>query len=82
VADNGPNNGRVTNAILATKLDIMHDDIQEVCARLNSNEKRIRAVEQEQVRQSERIGIFGMINAGWSVAVAAVSGAIAATFGK
>lgn len=76
MADNAPNNGRVTNAILGTKLDALHEDVKHLCAQCETRDVRLRAVEQEQAKQSERMGIFGIINAGWSVFVAAIAGYI------
>ena len=81
----------ITLAVLGNKVDNLtvtvhnfvveqrkYNDEQRQCNQRQDND--IGALKIEQAKQSERIGIFGIINAGWSALVAAVSGVIAATF--
>ena len=46
-----PTNNRVTNAILLTKIDAMHEDVKGISARLDAHDTRIRTLEQEQAKQ-------------------------------
>jgi hypothetical protein len=74
VANNG--NARVTNAILATKIDAMHEDVRGVCLRLDAHDARIRALEQEQRAIKERVGLFAGLQVGVSAVFASIAGFI------
>lgn len=55
-------NGRVTMAVLATRLDALTEEIrrlrQDVCDRLDDHEARLRDTERRVVAQEQRLGLF------------------------
>lgn len=73
-------NGRVTRAILATKLDALNDKVDEYRAEVNEwrgdTETRVRALELEQAQQKERwrntTGILGALQFVGSAIAAAI----------
>ena len=82
MTDAATSNGRVTNAILATKLDAVHEDVKGICTRLDAHDERIRTLEQEQAKQGERISTFARVQAGFSVLSSAIGAGIAWALGK
>ena len=83
----------ITLAVLGNKMDnltvTVHNSIieqrqinkeQQQCNQRHDDD--IGGLKIEQAKLKERIGIFGIINAGWSAAVAAASGVMAATLKK
>jgi len=69
--DNG--NQRVTIAVLGQKIDAVRDDLREYARRQEEHDRRLRAVEQEQARVRERIGLVAGVQAFVSLILSALA---------
>lgn len=56
------NNGRVTNAILSTKLDVVISELVEVKGLVSTMDARVDEVEKEQARQGVRWEAHGELH--------------------
>ena len=54
--DNG--NGRVTLAIIGTKLDNIADRLEDICSRADGHDYRLRTLENGQVARQEQIAFI------------------------
>lgn len=73
-ADHG--NQRVTNAVLAMKLDTIIDRIDGVCDRQDKHLERLRYVESEQTKIKERLGLFAGLQLFISLVLSAIAGVL------
>jgi len=72
MADN--TNGRVTNAVLSTKLDSLIEKVDEYHKDHDALEKRVRVNETDVAKIKERLNLFAGVQAGLSLAFSVVAG--------
>ena len=64
----------VTMAVLATKMDAMHVDLQVYCQKHYALEKRVRDVEERSSRTEERVKLLAVLQTSLALIASTIAG--------